>query len=183
MTAAPLTMYRNAIRGQLKGGLLVVVILVLGIGGWAFTTEISGAIQAPGAIVVDSNVKKVQHPTGGIIGEIRARDGDVVKAGDIWSGSRPSPAPTSPSSPAPVRADGAQGQTRGRAGFRRYGFAGDRASRENDPRSRTIESESNLQTVGRRQIGAQASPDHARRNCRKKFVTPPRPPARRRRSR
>ena len=83
MTAAPLTMYRNAIQGQLKGGLLVVAILVVGIGGWAFTTEISGAIQAPGAIVVDSNVKKVQHPTGGIIGEIRARDGDVVKAGDI----------------------------------------------------------------------------------------------------
>jgi HlyD family secretion protein len=83
MTAAPLAMYRNAIQGQLKGGLLVVVMLVVGIGGWAFTTEISGAIQAPGAIVVDSNVKKVQHPTGGIIGEIRARDGDVVKAGDI----------------------------------------------------------------------------------------------------
>ena len=83
MTAAPLTMYRNAIQGQLKGGLLVVAILVVGIGGWAFTTEISGAIQAAGAIVVDSNVKKVQHPTGGIIGEIRARDGDVVKAGDI----------------------------------------------------------------------------------------------------
>ena len=30
-----------------------------------------------------SNVKKVQHPTGGVVGELRVRDGDRVKAGDI----------------------------------------------------------------------------------------------------
>jgi membrane fusion protein, type I secretion system len=34
-------------------------------------------------VVVDSNVKKVQHPTGGVVGEVRVRDGDIVKAGDI----------------------------------------------------------------------------------------------------
>ena len=34
-------------------------------------------------MVVDSNVKKVQHPTGGVVGELRARDGDVVRAGDV----------------------------------------------------------------------------------------------------
>ncbi len=28
-------------------------------------------------------MKKVQHPTGGVVGEVRAHDGDVVKAGDI----------------------------------------------------------------------------------------------------
>ena len=33
--------------------------------------------------MVDSNVKKVQHPTGGIVGELRVRDGDRVKLGDI----------------------------------------------------------------------------------------------------
>jgi HlyD family secretion protein len=33
-------------------------------------------------VVVDSNVKKVQHPTGGVVGEVRVRDGDRVKAGD-----------------------------------------------------------------------------------------------------
>ena len=42
-----------------------------------------GALIAPGSIVVDSNVKKVQHPTGGVVGEVRARDGDRVRAGDI----------------------------------------------------------------------------------------------------
>ena len=45
--------------------------------------EISGALIAQGSIVVDSNVKKVQHPTGGVVGELRVRDGDRVKAGDI----------------------------------------------------------------------------------------------------
>ena len=33
--------------------------------------------------MVDSNVKKVQHPTGGVVGELRAKDGDIVKAGDV----------------------------------------------------------------------------------------------------
>jgi membrane fusion protein, type I secretion system len=44
---------------------------------------ISGAVVASGALVVDSNVKKVQHLTGGIVGELRVRDGDHVRAGDI----------------------------------------------------------------------------------------------------
>ena len=42
-----------------------------------------GAVIANGVIVVDSNVKKVQHPAGGIVGEIRVRDGDAVNAGDL----------------------------------------------------------------------------------------------------
>jgi HlyD family secretion protein len=58
-------------------------LLVVGLGGWAATTEFAGAVIAQGQIVVDSNVKKVQHPTGGIVGELRVRDGAQVKAGDI----------------------------------------------------------------------------------------------------
>jgi HlyD family secretion protein len=56
---------------------------VFGLGGWASTAEISGALIAPGSVVVDSNVKKVQHPTGGVVGELFVRDGDHVKAGDM----------------------------------------------------------------------------------------------------
>ena len=37
----------------------------------------------PGVVVVESNVKKVQHPTGGVVGELRVREGDRVKAGDV----------------------------------------------------------------------------------------------------
>jgi HlyD family secretion protein len=74
---------RASIRAHLVIGLVVVALLAGGLGGWASTVELSGALIAPGAIVVDTNVKKVQHPTGGVIGELRARDGDVVKAGDV----------------------------------------------------------------------------------------------------
>ena len=64
-------------------GMTVFVILAGAVGGWAGTTELSGALIASGSIVVDSNVKKVQHPTGGVVGELRVRDGDRVKGGDI----------------------------------------------------------------------------------------------------
>ncbi len=74
---------RRSIRLHLIVGLAVVVVLAGGLGGWASTAEISGALIAPGQIVVESNVKKVQHPTGGVVGEVLARDGDIVKAGDV----------------------------------------------------------------------------------------------------
>ena len=74
---------RAAMRHALLGGVFVTSLLTLGIGGWASTTEIAGAIVAPGSLVVESNVKKVQHPTGGVVGEVRVKDGDRVKAGDI----------------------------------------------------------------------------------------------------
>jgi HlyD family secretion protein len=74
---------RQSIRLHLIIGLAVVVVLAGGLGGWASTAQISGALIAPGSVVVESNVKKVQHPTGGVVGEVRAHDGDLVKAGDI----------------------------------------------------------------------------------------------------
>ena len=74
---------RPSIRLHLIIGLAVVAILAGGLGGWASTAEISGALIAPGSVVVESNVKKVQHPTGGVVGEVLARDGDLVKAGDV----------------------------------------------------------------------------------------------------
>jgi HlyD family secretion protein len=74
---------RRSIRVHLVIGLTMVVVLVIGLGGWASTAEISGALIAPGQIVVETNVKKVQHPTGGVVGELLARDGDKVRAGQI----------------------------------------------------------------------------------------------------
>ena len=74
---------RRSMRRHLVAAAVVVLVLVLGVGGWGATAVISGAVVAPGSLVVDSNVKKVQHPTGGIVGELRVRDGDHVRAGDI----------------------------------------------------------------------------------------------------
>jgi HlyD family secretion protein len=77
------TSARAAIRRYSVLGLSSAFFLVGGLGGWAAVTELSGAVVAPGAIVVDSHVKKVQHPTGGVVGEILARDGDRVRMGDV----------------------------------------------------------------------------------------------------
>ena len=75
--------YHPSIRRHLFMGCTAVVLLVGGMGGLATMTEISGAVIAPGQLVVDSNVKKVQHPTGGVVGELRVKDGDLVKEGDV----------------------------------------------------------------------------------------------------
>jgi HlyD family secretion protein len=74
---------QRSMRRHLLGAVVVVCILVIGVGGWGATAVISGAVVAAGSLVVDSNVKKVQHPTGGIVGDLRVRDGDRVRAGDI----------------------------------------------------------------------------------------------------
>jgi membrane fusion protein, type I secretion system len=74
---------RSSIHRNLLAGLVIVLLLGLGVGGWAATTELAGALIAQGSIVVDSNVKKVQHPTGGIVGALLAHDGDHVKAGQV----------------------------------------------------------------------------------------------------
>jgi HlyD family secretion protein len=74
---------RRSMRRHLVAAIVIVSVLVVGVGGWAATAVISGAVVASGSVVVDSNVKKVQHPTGGIVGELRVRDGDRVHAGDV----------------------------------------------------------------------------------------------------
>ncbi len=64
-------------------GFATLFVLVGGLGGWAATTDLSGAVIAPGTVVVASSVKKIQHPTGGIIGKIFVKNGDHVKAGEV----------------------------------------------------------------------------------------------------
>ncbi len=74
---------RRSIRRHLFAGVAVVALLAGGVGGWASATEFAGAVIASGSVVVDSNIKKVQHLTGGIVGELRVHDGDRVSAGDV----------------------------------------------------------------------------------------------------
>jgi HlyD family secretion protein len=64
-------------------GFLLILMLIGGIGSWAATAPIWGAVVASGSVVVESNVKKVQHPTGGVIGQILVNEGDRVKVGDL----------------------------------------------------------------------------------------------------
>src|ERR1044072_6062917 len=74
---------QKSIRRHLFISVIVIVLLVGGIGGWASTREFAGAVIAQGTLVVDTNSKKVQHPTGGVVAELNVRDGDQVKLGDV----------------------------------------------------------------------------------------------------
>jgi HlyD family secretion protein len=74
--------YRS-IQRYLVAGTVIVGLVIFGLGGWAATAQLSGAIIAQGRLVVETNVKKVQHLTGGVIGELRVREGDHVRVGDI----------------------------------------------------------------------------------------------------
>lgn len=83
MSTSPNSTAQKSIRRHEIAGLVLVIVMAIGVGGWAGTVELSGAIIAHGSIVVDSNIKKVQHPTGGVVGELLVRDGDHVKLGDV----------------------------------------------------------------------------------------------------
>lgn len=76
--ALDLSLRRHVMAGGLAG-----LLLVGGVGGWATATSISGAVVTVGTLVVESSVKQVQHPDGGVVGELLVREGDRVAAGDV----------------------------------------------------------------------------------------------------
>lgn len=70
------------IRRHMVVGVVALLILVGGFGGWAVTAEISGAIIASGQIEVDQNRQVVQHPDGGVVAEILVDESQQVEAGE-----------------------------------------------------------------------------------------------------
>src|SRR5262245_7520636 len=64
-------------------GIAAILISAGGVGGWAATTHLAGAVIAGGTLVVESNVEKVQHNTGGYVGEILVREGSEVREGQV----------------------------------------------------------------------------------------------------
>jgi len=64
-------------------GFASLFFLVLGVGVWSVNTQIAGAVIASGMIQVEANRQVIQHPEGGVVGQINVRDGDIVQAGDI----------------------------------------------------------------------------------------------------
>jgi len=75
--------HTQILRKLTREGLAIVLIFGVGTAVWATQTQISGAVVAPGQLVLHNNDRKVQHPTGGVVGELNVRDGDIVKAGQI----------------------------------------------------------------------------------------------------
>ncbi|MGL4094409.1 HlyD family type I secretion periplasmic adaptor subunit [Agrobacterium cavarae] len=73
----------RSIRNYSIAAIVAIVLLVAGMGGWAATAMLSGAVVGMGTVVVDGSVKRIQHREGGIVGEILVRNGTRVEAGDV----------------------------------------------------------------------------------------------------
>jgi HlyD family secretion protein len=73
----------RAYEHELRTGLRALLV----VGGLAFglmvLLPLSGAVVVPGNLVVQSNVKTIQHPTGGVVSQIPVRNGMRVTMGDL----------------------------------------------------------------------------------------------------
>jgi membrane fusion protein, type I secretion system len=72
-----------AFEKELRNGLRVLLVVGLVAAIWMVAVPLAAAVIVPGNLVVQSNVKSIQHPTGGIVAEIAVHDGMHVKAGDL----------------------------------------------------------------------------------------------------
>jgi HlyD family secretion protein len=74
---------QSLINTQVRRCLLVSLVFGGGALAWSAFAPLEGAIAAGGMLVVESNVKKVQHLTGGIVGRIAVREGQRVTEGEL----------------------------------------------------------------------------------------------------
>ena len=63
-------------------GLSVVLVLFAGLGAWAALAPLTSAVIGAGVIVVENYRKAVGHLDGGIVREVRVRDGQEVRKGE-----------------------------------------------------------------------------------------------------
>jgi len=73
----------RAFEHELRTGLRILILAVLLAGSWLVFMPLAGAVVVPGNLVVQSNVKQIQHPTGGVVAEIKVHNGTRVAAGDL----------------------------------------------------------------------------------------------------
>ncbi|MBB2701499.1 UNVERIFIED_ORG: HlyD family secretion protein [Rhizobium esperanzae] len=74
---------QKSLRGHMRFGLCAVISIFGGFAVWAGTTTLASAVVAPGTLVVDGNIKPVQHPNGGIVTEILVREGQLVHSDEV----------------------------------------------------------------------------------------------------
>lgn len=72
-----------SMRGRVIWGALFAIGLVGGIGGWAVTAKLSGAVIGQGTVQIVEDLKVVQHVDGGVVREIAVRVGDRVHADQV----------------------------------------------------------------------------------------------------
>jgi HlyD family type I secretion membrane fusion protein len=70
-------------RGPMLLGLSVLVLFFFGLGGWAAYAPLTGAVVAPAVVKVEGNRKSIQHLDGGIVKEIKVKEGDRVEVNQV----------------------------------------------------------------------------------------------------
>lgn len=61
-----------------------VILLTFGVmGTWSAMARLDRAVVAPGTVTIESSRKTIQHLEGGIVSEIRVKEGQLVKEGDM----------------------------------------------------------------------------------------------------
>src|SRR6476661_6838130 len=73
----------DSIKHVALAGWLIIALFFGGIGSWAATAPLNGAVVGNAVVKVEGNRKSVQHLDGGIVKELRVKEGDKVNAGDI----------------------------------------------------------------------------------------------------
>ena len=73
----------DSMRSAAIAGWSIIAIFFGGFGAWAVTAPLNGAVVANGFVKVETNRKSVQHLDGGIVKELRVKEGDRVAAGDV----------------------------------------------------------------------------------------------------
>lgn len=61
----------------------MIVALFVGLGGWSATTRVQGAVVANGVVVAEGGSRRVQHPEGGVVGQILVENNEQVEAGQV----------------------------------------------------------------------------------------------------
>jgi HlyD family secretion protein len=69
-------------RLKILGG-VVVLVFCGGFAAWGSLFQLSGAVAASGRFVAQSDVKKVQHPQGGVIAKMEVQEGALVQEGQL----------------------------------------------------------------------------------------------------
>ncbi len=82
-SALPERVPSDSMRSVARAGWIIIAIFFGGFGTWALCAPLNGAVVANGVVKVEGNRKSVQHLDGGIVKELRVKEGDIVKAGDV----------------------------------------------------------------------------------------------------
>lgn len=73
----------DSARGSIRAGLIILALFFGGFGGWAAVAPLNAAVVGEAVVKVEGNRKSVQHLDGGVVKELRVREGESVAAGDV----------------------------------------------------------------------------------------------------